>query len=167
MTDGLPVQHLGIGELISSCRIAVPENQRPFSWDASQADELLDDITAALWMHGDEEYFLGSVVLTKTQETPLRSRNDRTKILQVVDGQQRLATVMMLYAAIRHELIAKHEMEPAEHIFRTILTTMGERWKSGSDPRLTMGADDDSFFRQIILSPKRENIPAISKRSPQ
>jgi hypothetical protein len=35
---------VGIGSLISSIRLVVPENQRSFAWEAAEADELLDDV---------------------------------------------------------------------------------------------------------------------------
>lgn len=65
----------------------IPSFQRPFSWDKDNFQELVDD----LWdTEFDTEYFLGSIVYYA---------EDKTRM--VVDGQQRLTSLMILLACIR------------------------------------------------------------------
>lgn len=65
----------------------VPEYQRPYAWGDEQIDELWDDLLGAM---GDT-HFMGSVVLNiESPDSP-----------QVIDGQQRLTTLMILLALIR------------------------------------------------------------------
>ena len=70
----------------------IPDYQRPYAWTTEQAGELLDDLLMA--MNTDEEtpYFLGSIVLIKD---PDRAR------AEVVDGQQRLTTLTILFCVLR------------------------------------------------------------------
>ncbi|WP_273728808.1 DUF262 domain-containing protein [Brucella gallinifaecis] len=75
----------------------IPDYQRPYSWTTDQAGELLSDLLAAMndfaeTGNKDAFYFLGSIVLIKA---------DRNPISQVVDGQQRLSTLTILFAALR------------------------------------------------------------------
>jgi len=77
----------------------VPSYQRPYSWESEQVDELWEDIYSA-FDNDDDEYFLGSIILTK---------NGDNKYLDVVDGQQRLTTLMILFCTLRDLYFSKHE----------------------------------------------------------
>jgi hypothetical protein len=65
----------------------VPEYQRPFSWDEDNFTDLIDDLIQA---DREQEYFLGTIVLHK-----LPTHFD------VVDGQQRLTSLLLLLACLR------------------------------------------------------------------
>ena len=69
----------------------VPVYQRPYSWDTEQIEELWDDIYEA-FENEDGEYFLGSIILT---------RNEINKDLDIIDGQQRLTTLTILFCTLR------------------------------------------------------------------
>ena len=73
----------------------MPDYQRPYSWEDEQVDQLWEDIVTACDNYTedntiDENYFLGSVILI-----PKGKFND------VVDGQQRLTTLLILFCVIR------------------------------------------------------------------
>jgi len=75
----------------------IPAYQRPYSWESQHVDELWEDIYEA-YKKGDEEYFLGSIILTKKEDT---------KTLDIVDGQQRLTTLVILFCALRDLYFSK------------------------------------------------------------
>lgn len=70
----------------------IPRYQRPYKWVDEQIDKLWDDLTEA-YENGTESYFLGSVITASPQ--------DNSSYLDVVDGQQRVTTLMILFAVIR------------------------------------------------------------------
>lgn len=75
----------------------IPGYQRPYAWGTEQAQELLDDLLTALvdaptQLSEGSPYFLGSIVLIKSEASPEAT---------VVDGQQRLTTLTLLLSAIR------------------------------------------------------------------
>ena len=72
----------------------IPPYQRPYAWEVQQANELLDDLLEAMRPNSRSEglYFLGSIVLVKT-------RGDSAA--KVVDGQQRLTTLTILFSVLR------------------------------------------------------------------
>jgi len=75
----------------------IPHYQRPYAWGEDHAIALVDDLTEAMNRHslngsGPDPYFLGSVVLIKTEDN---------QHAWVVDGQQRLTTLTILLAVIR------------------------------------------------------------------
>lgn len=67
----------------------IPEYQRPFSWDADNFEDLIDDIIGA---DKGQEYFLGTFVL---------HRHEKDAVFDVIDGQQRLTSLMILLACLR------------------------------------------------------------------
>jgi hypothetical protein len=77
----------------------IPEYQRPYSWQAegksdrnNQINQMWDDLWSFFKdMDDDKEYFLGSMVII---ERKLRT-------LEVVDGQQRLTSLVLLFTAMR------------------------------------------------------------------
>src|ERR1041384_764211 len=77
-------------------RFTIPGYQRPYAWTTEQAGEMFDDLLSAATNGRTREdtdpYFLGSVVLVKTE-------NDANA--EVVDGQQRLTTLTVLLSALR------------------------------------------------------------------
>jgi uncharacterized protein with ParB-like and HNH nuclease domain len=68
----------------------IPRFQRPYSWDKENVDDFWTDAIVT----EDPDYFIGSFVLFK------ESRKSDT--FMVVDGQQRLATITLLLAAVRN-----------------------------------------------------------------
>ncbi|PIX32929.1 MAG: hypothetical protein COZ59_11415, partial [Bacteroidetes bacterium CG_4_8_14_3_um_filter_31_14] len=74
----------------------IPDYQRPYAWEETQCQTLWDDIFSFAFpdnncdkFDSNEEYFLGSIVTFE---------NDNNK-KEVIDGQQRLTTLMLLLRA--------------------------------------------------------------------
>src|ERR1044072_4167003 len=82
-----------IGEVLRGpVTYSVPANQRDFAWRTQeQIDALWEDLTVAL-EDGREEYFLGAIVVRPTE-----GQNG----YEIVDGQQRITALSMIFAAIR------------------------------------------------------------------
>ena len=79
----------GIGNFIKANKFCVPNFQRPYSWESEKHTiDLFTDIENNM---SESEYFLGTIVLTKKQDN----------LLEIVDGQQRLTTILLFMAAIR------------------------------------------------------------------
>ena len=116
----------------------IPRYQRPYVWEEETVQQLLDDIKDAKDRGGDEPYFLGSIVL-------MRSNSDVKS--QVVDGQQRLTTLTMLFCVLR-ELSTNS----------TIRTDLDKRVRAASDTiggvegkvRLSIRPQDQDFFEKYV-----------------
>jgi len=72
----------------------VPDYQRPYVWGTDQVTDLLDDVTEWMYSRPESEYFLGSIVLQE------RNDNGITEY-DLLDGQQRMTTCLMIYAVGR------------------------------------------------------------------
>ncbi|GAA7594843.1 DUF262 domain-containing protein [Helicobacter pylori] len=69
----------------------VPDYQRPYVWDKDHLGALIDDLVASYTNNKEDEYFCGSIVIVKNQKD---NRWD------VVDGQQRLTSFIILACTI-------------------------------------------------------------------
>ncbi|GAA7780798.1 DUF262 domain-containing protein [Helicobacter pylori] len=65
----------------------IPIYQRPYQWDKEQCEELLNDLFENYEDHGEDDYFCGSLVFIQS---------DKDNKTDVVDGQQRLSTFILL-----------------------------------------------------------------------
>ena len=72
----------------------VPDYQRPYVWGTDQVTDLLDDVTQWMYSRPDSEYFLGSIVLQEQHKNGIVEYD-------LLDGQQRLSTCLMIYAVGR------------------------------------------------------------------
>ncbi|MDE0052760.1 MAG: DUF262 domain-containing protein [Gammaproteobacteria bacterium] len=124
---------LGLASILKQHKLVVPANQRDYSWTEREVTTLLQDFARAI-REGDATYFVGTIVTIRRQQDEL----------EVVDGQQRLATTAILLATIRDYL---DESEPliAESIGAFLVTIDRERREYV--PRLRLNLDDNEYFR--------------------
>jgi uncharacterized protein with ParB-like and HNH nuclease domain len=76
----------------------IPDYQRPYVWGKDEITELIDDISYAAKHNPEGEYFLGSMVLRKKTH---RQENVNFEEHELLDGQQRLTTLMLILACVR------------------------------------------------------------------
>lgn len=133
-------EELGLGSLLKRYRLRVPSNQREYAWTEREVTDLLQDY--ALAINDGKPYFLGTVVTIPREEGTL----------EVVDGQQRLATTAILLSAIRD-----HARELDDEF---IVQSIDTEFISGIDrekrqllPRLTLNHDDNELFAQLVTNP--------------
>lgn len=91
-----------INELFSNFWFRIPEYQRSYVWTEDEVSELINDITYAIDNHPNNEYFLGSMVLQKRTTSSSNDGEDFDYTeYDLLDGQQRLTTTLMLLAVLR------------------------------------------------------------------
>ncbi len=70
----------------------IPNYQRPYQWTEKNCEELLDDLFSSYEDHKENDYFCGSLVLIAIGT----DSKTNAKTYDVVDGQQRLSTFILL-----------------------------------------------------------------------
>ncbi|AET63495.1 DUF262 domain-containing protein [Methanothrix harundinacea] len=118
----------------------IPLYQRPYAWTTEHAGELLDDIITFREDNNEDggsvsPYFLGSIVLIK----------DYAPDAQVVDGQQRLATLTILLSTLRH-LTPTYASDITPFIYEKGSEIKG----TPNRYRLTLKEKDAEFFKEYI-----------------
>ncbi|ALM81431.1 hypothetical protein APV63_07420 [Helicobacter pylori] len=68
----------------------IPIYQRPYQWTEENCEKLLDDLFFNYENDRESDYFCGSLVLVKSDP------NSKTATYDIVDGQQRLSTFILL-----------------------------------------------------------------------
>ena len=79
--------------------IIVPVYQRQYRWDIGDCEQLLADVRAVADSDPRHMHFIGSI---------LSSLNGDGAELVLIDGQQRITTLMLLVAALHHTVRATH-----------------------------------------------------------
>lgn len=146
------LSQIGIGDILRQHRLKVPPNQREYSWTPDrEVITLFQDLAKAI-VDNEPEYFLGTIV---TISGP-------SGVLEVIDGQQRLATTTILLCCIRRYLKGKDEVI-ANDIEHFLYYT--DRNQRAVLNRLRMNNVDNDFFSRMILDDSIQSPPAPTRRS--
>ena len=117
----------------------MPRYQRPYSWTTEETGELLNDLIGA--MNDEvtvEPYFLGSIVLIARPNSPVHD---------VIDGQQRLTTLTMLFCVLRELTDEDDKRDSLDQRVRE----MQDVFAGGRDRfRLELREQDQEFFRDKV-----------------
>ncbi len=130
---------LGLASILGQNQLTVPPNQRDYSWTVREVKTLLQDFARSLG-DNDATYFLGTIVTIPRDGGRL----------EVVDGQQRLATTAIMLAEIRNYLKDRDPMI-AQSVDEEILTTI-DRSTRARVPRLQLNLDDNDYFRARLTN---------------
>jgi uncharacterized protein with ParB-like and HNH nuclease domain len=91
-------EKLLVGEIFANMWFRIPEYQRPYVWETDQVSELLEDLKFAMTEKPDFKYFLGSFVF---QSKAVSRNGQEFKENDLLDGQQRMTNIVLLFAVIR------------------------------------------------------------------
>ena len=91
-------QYLTLSKLLDGRLFVIPEYQRAYSWTSHQRKDLFEDIKRVHSKGPSASHFMAAVVCLRTKT--LRLGTDEFHQLDIVDGQQRLTTLIILLNAI-------------------------------------------------------------------
>ncbi len=129
-----------VKDLLSSGYYVIPRFQRPYSWDIENISDFWADVA-----ENQSEYFIGSMVVYQ-----LLGR------LGVVDGQQRLTTIMILLASLRDTLEKNGFSDQASGLHKLI-----ERENIENKLEFVLNTQTSyPFLQDNVLSAKSQSIPA-------
>jgi uncharacterized protein with ParB-like and HNH nuclease domain len=94
-------------------KFIIPEYQRPYNWDSERCTTLWRDLLEFFQEKKEnEEYYLGTIVTYKSESNK--------KEIQVIDGQQRLTSLLLLLRAIYKKLELMGESQNVIGLMRQI-----------------------------------------------
>jgi hypothetical protein len=107
----LPIQpqYLTLSKLLDGRLFRIPEYQRAYSWTRHQREDLFGDIRSMHAKGPSEGHFMAAVVCLRQGAQTLGT--DEFHVVDVVDGQQRLTTLIILLRAIALALDRKDRKE--------------------------------------------------------
>lgn len=143
-----------IGHIFSSkFDFIIPHYQRPYSWEQKHVSALFEDLFSAYEESKSDNgkiYFLGSIVVAKKEENPRA---------EVIDGQQRLTTLTILFALIAHKFPPEERGE-VEDLFKERGKILA---KILPKPRLALRNRDQAFFNDYVQNVKFDDLFNLSK----
>ena len=97
--------------------IVVPVYQRQYRWDIGGCEQLLSDIRAVSELDDRQTHFIGSILSTGSTEGDSHE-------LVLIDGQQRITTLMLLVAAL-HDTVKAADPDFASELERVLVAPGG------------------------------------------
>ncbi|HEY6154636.1 MAG TPA: DUF262 domain-containing HNH endonuclease family protein [Candidatus Udaeobacter sp.] len=104
-----------LNEVLHDRLFQVPPYQRGYSWTEKERRDLFEDLQTLRELRRDE-HFMATLVFRDTRKHVIIGGTDRLRIYDVVDGQQRLTTLVILLKAIEKNLIENHQKKQADKI---------------------------------------------------
>jgi len=130
--------------LLSGKQFIIPRFQRAYSWEKNNYKEFFEDILNCLTIKNGkviiDQYFLGTMLFVGDY-----SESNASKI-EVVDGQQRLTSITILFSALSDTFIKLGESVLSEQIFKYIMTTDDD----GEEVRILQSNSHYPFFSFFI-----------------
>ena len=102
-------QYLTLSKLLDGRLFRIPEYQRAYSWTSNERKDLFRDIEKVRAKGQDAGHFMATVVCLRREKQTLGT--DEFHVLEVVDGQQRLTTLIILLNVIKLALNCKDKAE--------------------------------------------------------
>ena len=165
MYEPLIPETLTIGEFMANAiPKKIPRFQRSYAWEQEQVKDLLNDIDAAMSRKSSSRkspsYFLGAMLCIEHKESKAGKKNHYHEI---VDGQQRLVTLSIIFDTIQHWVNendtpqTKKQLGMPPSVFANNLADFlycGRKMFENPDKDhsylLTLGEADHIEYRQII-----------------
>ncbi len=136
----------------------IPSYQREYAWGQEQIESLCEDLRE-FHETGDSYYLLGQLILAKNQD-----QDSALYPLAVVDGQQRLTSILLLLVALRDALQANGAVvgggTDSGRVLQAVIAGLEEIDSATGEPRLRvrLGDHGHEYLRRLF---KGENLPEI------
>ncbi|GAA9596803.1 DUF262 domain-containing protein [Helicobacter pylori] len=147
----------------------IPIYQRPYQWTEENCEKLLDDLLSSYECYKENDYFCGSLVLI------LISEDSKAKTYDVVDGQQRLSTFILLAKVLATLYDKDKDLNKTSRDFleKNLGDTDGEKRKRLIFDTIGLNAEKDfqnalDFFDDLDASKgenSKSNDPSKGKNS--
>ncbi|GAA7182953.1 DUF262 domain-containing protein [Helicobacter pylori] len=100
----------------------IPIYQRPYQWTEENCEKLLDDLFFNYEDDRESDYFCGSLVLILISED-----SKKAKIYDIVDGQQRLSTFILLAKVLSALYSERLTEESKDYLQESLITKYGKK----------------------------------------
>ncbi len=138
-------------------QLVIPIYQRVYSWEKEQCKELWDDI---IKIGGDDKmdgHFIGSILYARVDGT-------HSSPLLIIDGQQRLTTITLLFIALRDHLNDEDELlEKFSHQKNQNRYLINSDEKGDKKFRLILSESDKDTLLSLIDKDRRKPSEPSSK----
>ncbi|GAF86876.1 unnamed protein product, partial [marine sediment metagenome] len=96
--------YFSLDSLLQKRLFRIPEYQRAYSWQEKQRNDLFEDIRRLKQYGSERHHFMATMVCLQTSNKE-EIGADEFNIFNIVDGQQRLTTLIIILKALTKKLI--------------------------------------------------------------
>ena len=156
--QALPSETTIDGLFETDFQFAIPPYQRAYSWGEKQLNQFLHDLKE---QPDGKPYFLGHFLFERDGGVEAVSRQ-----LFVIDGQQRLTTVIIFFSCLIREIERRAKLAPDTVDISLSSESLRARYLQRPDGnRLQTVPYDVPFFNRFIVDGLEENIHKAAPRS--
>ena len=120
-------------------QLQIPIYQRTYDWEEKHCRQLYDDVVSA--GKSAAPHFMGAITYSGREEQPVDVPR-----YQIIDGQQRITTIMLLVRALKDTGSAPEIGSRIDHL----LFNTGEKGDGPDYHKLVMNEDDNIIFQEIM-----------------
>ena len=154
-----------LDELFHKRLFRVPDYQRGYSWEKRQVEEFLEDLEL---LGPNRHHYTGTIVLHQSESgnSPMDEDGNSYDIVDIVDGQQRLTTIVLMLDGISRSLDEFSDVAKglSQGIRKNFIATRG----INGQPlyKLSLNQDTNLFFKSSVLEeqPSVEGPKITSER---
>ncbi|MDJ0647318.1 MAG: DUF262 domain-containing protein [Xenococcaceae cyanobacterium MO_188.B19] len=159
LTQSMKANETKVEDFLSSnkTQFVIPVYQRNYDWCTSQCKQLLDDILDVGKTPKMNAHFIGSIVYVHDDVYTA----SRIKELTIIDGQQRLTTLTLIYLVIYRLAKELKDEELIDEISETYLINKFAREEQKSKLRPT--ENNDKALNYLLRSDDNEDFQDFSK----
>lgn len=143
------MEHLQTAQQIFSDKLLrVPDYQRGYAWEEPQWNDLIEDLEL---LQENQEHYTGTLILRFIEDTVTDEEAKRLKIYEIVDGQQRMTTMVILLNSVSKALSSfKDKAKLAEGIRKNFV--LFKDMFGQEKARLTLNKECHDYFMSNIVS---------------
>ena len=101
-------RYINLADLLEKRLFRIPQYQRAYSWQTKHREDLFDDIRRSYLGSGGSHFMATIVGLRRDERTII---TDVYQVVEIVDGQQRITTLILLLKAIGKTLDSSDQIE--------------------------------------------------------
>ena len=149
-----------ISQLFMGTIYRVPEYQRAYSWTEKQLNDLWEDLQSLSgFIENGSKHFMGTLILEPTQEGSIHKYGKYFRVFHVIDGQQRLTSIVVLMSCICKLLWSDTQFGMvAENLYDQFIAYCKNRVPDRVLQKLILGKEDSDYFWDVILDPEPLDI---------
>jgi hypothetical protein len=151
-----------LADVLGDKLLNVADYQRPYAWEEKQLADLWADVD----LLGSLTHYTGTLVLQDLGDTVLTKSGQTLTKFDVVDGQQRLTTCIILLNRLIRALRAVDNEDTREAAVE-LQALLSVNLDGVRTPRLQLGKDLRAFFRNTILgneAPENDQLQLGERR---
>ncbi len=154
----LQTNHTTLNKILEpNVQFKIPIYQRTYDWDKKHCKQLYDDIVKVGNAKQEQFHFIGATTYVSETTTP----DVGVSCYKVIDGQQRLTTLLLLLRALRESLDKSTEHVTEQKINQLLFN--GTESKDGINYyKLMLTEDDDKILKDIMKDGNSESSNNIT-----